>query len=69
MDISLSTVIKPQLFVTFFPIGLVLVAAGIIENNFLESFSIIQHIISERKQKMWVPFIACVPLSLLYQIF
>lgn len=65
MEISLSMVIEPQLFFTFFPIGLVWVAAGIIEKKFLESFSIIQHIVSERKQKMWVPFIACVTLSLL----
>lgn len=49
MEISLSMVIEPQLFVTFFPIGLVWVAAGIIEKKFLESFSIIQHIVSERK--------------------
>ena len=51
MEISLSMVMEPQLFVTFFPMGLMWVAAGIIEKKFLESFSMIQHIVSERKQK------------------
>lgn len=46
MEIALSVVIEPQLFVTSFPIGLVWVAAGIIGKSPLESFTVIQYIVA-----------------------
>lgn len=69
MEISLSMVIEPQLFVTFFPIGLVWVAAGIIGKSSLQSFTVIQHIVSEGEQKMCAPVVARVTLSLVHQVF
>lgn len=48
MEIFLSIVIESELFVTFFPIGLVWVAAEIIGKNSLETFIIIQHIVAEK---------------------
>lgn len=68
MEIALSKVTEPQLFVTFFPIGLVCIAAGAIRESPLEPFTVTQHVVAEREQKMWISITACVTLSLLYQV-